>query len=59
MEFGEMVVIKSIHKALECAQKEYKEHKDGDVHVKYMVKAFHMLIHYFNEKGIDPNQHQG
>ena len=58
MEFSEMVVIKSIHKAIECAEKHYKKEKEGDKHLKYLCKAYWMLQAYFQEKGINPEQHR-
>jgi ribosomal protein S15P/S13E len=54
MEFSEMVVIKSIHKSLECAQKDYKKDKESGKYLKYMAKAYKQLEAYFTEKGIDP-----
>lgn len=58
MEFSEMVVIKQIHKELECAQKHFKKDKTGTSHLKYMSKAYLMLEDYFKEKGIiNPEQY--
>jgi hypothetical protein len=53
-EFSEHMVIKMIHKSLECAEK-YHKHKD-EKYIKYMVKAYHMLQQYFREKGVNPDQ---
>ena len=53
-EFSEHMVIKTIHKALECAE---KYHKKGDEkYMRYMVKAYKMLQAYFMEKGVNPDQ---
>jgi hypothetical protein len=57
LEFSEMVVVKSIHKTLECAEKELKEDKESTEHIKYMAKAYFMLEEYFREKGVNPAQH--
>ncbi len=43
MQFSEHYVVKQIHKALECAEKELKKHPDGKKHEEYMIKAYHML----------------
>ena len=53
-EFSEHMVIKQIHKALECAEKAHKE-KDDD-YMKYLSKAHTMLEAYFTEKGVHPDQ---
>ncbi len=55
-KFSEMTVVKSIHKTVECAQHELKEHKDGTEHVKYMVEAYKRMQDYFRMKGINPDQ---
>lgn len=57
MEHSEYLVVKQIHKTLDCAEEEYEEDKDDDEHVKYMAKAYWMLQAYFLEKGVDPNQY--
>ncbi len=57
MEFSEMFVIKQIHKELETAEKQYKKHKEGQEHIKYLAKAYSMLIAYFEEKGVNPNSY--
>lgn len=55
-EFSEGLVIKQIHKALECAEKDYKEDKSDPKYLKYMAKAYKMLETYFVEKGVHPDQ---
>lgn len=57
MEFSELYVVKQIHKTLECAEKELKEHPDSNEHVRYMAKAHNMLQAYFQEKGVNPAQY--
>lgn len=57
LEFSEMVVVKQIHKTLECAEKELKENRENDEYIKYLAKARYMLDAYFAEKGLNPAQY--
>jgi hypothetical protein len=58
MKHTEKHVLKAIHKAVEDAEKCYKQNPEDHIYIKYLVQAKCMLEDYFSEKGIDPDHYK-